>query len=98
MVSEISGSKTMVELLLFCALVIVGMIVLKICLFIFKISFWALSLPLQILMAAIALVLGLLLIVPIGLLLGLLALPFMLIAVLFPFILIGWGLYLLLRS
>jgi hypothetical protein len=88
----------MIEFLLLCALVLVGMIVLKIILFVFKMSFWALSLPLQILAAAAALVLGLLLIVPVGLVLGLLALLFMLISVLFPFILIGWGLYLLLRS
>jgi hypothetical protein len=88
----------MIELLLFCALVIVGMIVLKLILFVFKVTFWALSLPLQVLAAAVALVLGLLLIVPVGLVLGLLALPFMLISVLLPFILIGWGLYLLLRA
>ena len=88
----------MIELLLLCALVLVGMIVLKIILFVFKLSFWALSLPLQILAAAVALILGLLLIVPAGLVLGLLALPFMLLSVLLPVILIGWGLYLLLRS
>jgi len=76
----------MIELLLFCALVIVGMSVLKIVLFVFKISFWALSLPLQILTTAVALVLGLLLIVPFGLLLGLLALPFILIPVPDPLI------------
>ena len=48
----------MIELLLLFALVIVGMIVLKIILFVFKVSFWALSLPLQILTAAVALVLA----------------------------------------
>ncbi len=88
----------MIELLLLCALVLVGMIFLKIILFALKMSFWALSLPLQILAAAVALVLGLLIIVPVGLVLGLLALPFLLVSVLLPFILIGWGLYLLLRS
>ncbi|MCI0696433.1 hypothetical protein L0337_31075 [candidate division KSB1 bacterium] len=88
----------MIELLILCALVIIGMIALKIILFVFKLSFWALSLPLQILAAAVALILGLLLIVPAGLVLGLLALPFLLLSVLLPFILIGWGLYLLLRS
>jgi hypothetical protein len=87
----------MIELLLLCALVLIGMIVLKIILFVFKLSFWALSLPLQILAATVALILGLLLLVPVGLVLGLLALPFMLLSVLLPFILIGWGLYLLLR-
>ncbi len=87
----------MIELLMLCALVLVGMIVLKIILFVFKLSFWALSLPLQILAAAVALILGLLIIVPAGLVLGLLALPFLLLSVLLPFILIGWGLYLLLR-
>jgi hypothetical protein len=87
----------MIELLLLCALVLIGMIVLKIILFVFKLSFWALSLPLQILAAAVALILGLL-IVPAGLVLGLLALPFMFLSVLLPFVLIGWGLYLLLRS
>ncbi|MDZ7292351.1 MAG: hypothetical protein ONB44_19690 [candidate division KSB1 bacterium] len=88
----------MIELLLLCAFLLVGMIVLKIILVVFKISFWALSLPLQILAATAALLIGLLLIVPAGVLLGLLALPFMLIIGLLPFILIGWGLYLLLRS
>jgi len=88
----------MIELLLFAALLILGMIILKIALFIFKVSFWALSLPLQIFAATIALILGLLLIIPFGLLLGLLALPFILVSVLLPFILLGWGLYLLLRS
>jgi hypothetical protein len=88
----------MIELLLLCALVLIGMIVLKIILFVFKLSFWALSLPLQILAAAVALILGLLLIIPAGLVLGLFALPFLLVSVLLPFILIGWGLYLLLRS
>ncbi len=88
----------MIELLLICALVLVGMIVLKIILFVFKLSFWALSLPLQILVTAVALILSLLLIVPAGLMLGLLALPFLFLSVLLPFILIGWGLYLLLRS
>lgn len=87
----------MIELLMLCALVLVGMIVLKIILFVFKLSFWALSLPLQILAAAVALILGLLIIVPAGLVLGLLALPFLLLSVLLPVILIGWGLYLLLR-
>jgi hypothetical protein len=88
----------MIEFLLLCALVLVGMIVLKIILFVLKLSFWALSLPLQILAAAVALILGLLLIIPTGLVLGLLALPFLFVSVLLPFILIGWGLYLLLRS
>ena len=85
-------------MLLLCALVLIGMIVLKIILFVFKLSFWALSLPLQILAAAVALILGLLLIVPAGIVRGLLALPFMLLSVLLPFILIGWGFYLLLRA
>jgi hypothetical protein len=66
--------------------------------FVFKVSFWALSLPLQILAAAVALLLGLLIFVPVGLVVGLLALPFILIFAILPFILIAWGLYLLLRS
>lgn len=88
----------MIELLLLCALVLIGAIVLKIILFVFKLSFWALSLPFQILAAAVAIILGLLIIVPAGLVLELLVLPFMFLSVLLPFVLIGWGLYLLLRS
>jgi hypothetical protein len=88
----------MFELLLLCALLIVGLIALKILMFVFKVSFWALSLPLQILAAAVALLLGLLIFVPVGLVVGLLALPFILIFAILPFILIAWGLYLLLRS
>lgn len=88
----------MMELLLLFALFFAGLIALKIIFLVFKISFWALSLPLQILAGVFVLLLGLVFFVPLGLVLGLLAVPFALIFAFLPFILIGWGLYLLLRS
>jgi hypothetical protein len=88
----------MLELIVLAVFLIAAIVVLKIITILFKVSFWALSLPLQFVAIVVALALGLLLVVPLGLLLGLLALPFLLISVLLPFILIGWGIYLLLRS
>ena len=46
----------MIELLLLCALVLIGIIALKTIFFVFKLNFWALSLPLQVLAAAVALI------------------------------------------
>jgi hypothetical protein len=88
----------MVEVIFFFVFFIAGWIVLKITFFVFKVGFWALSLPLQILAAVLVLVLGLLFFIPFSLVFGLLAIPFLLIFALLPLLLLGWGIYLLLRS
>jgi len=86
-------------LILFCVLG-VAWLVLKIVGAIFHLTFAALALPFQILAALGAVVLSIILIIPFAVLagvLGILLAPLLLIVPLLPFILIGFGLLLLLR-
>lgn len=91
----------MLELIVLFAFLLLAFVALKVLVLIFKIGFWALTLPLQIALGLGAAILAVVLIVPLALVAGLFGLvlaPFALLIPLLPFLLIAGGLYLLLRS
>ncbi len=91
----------MLELIVFCVLVLLAYVALKVLLLIFKAGFWVLTLPLQILLGLIAAIFAIVLIIPLALLAGIFGLvlaPFALLVPLLPVLLIVGGIYLLLRS
>ena len=91
----------MLELITLLVFVVLACAVLKVFLLIFKVGFWALTLPLQFLAGLIAVILAMVVIVPLALLAGLFGLllaPLALLLPLFPVLLIAGGLYLLMRS
>jgi hypothetical protein len=98
---DINGRKHMLELIVLFAFLLLAFVALKVLVLIFKIGFWALTLPLQILLGLVVAILAVVLIVPLALVAGLFGLvlaPFALLLPLLPFLLIAGGLYLLLRS
>ena len=91
----------MLELIIFCVFALVAYVALKVLLLIFKVGFWALTLPLQIIIAVFAAVVAVVIIVPLALLAGVFGLvlaPLALLVPLMPILLIVGGIYLLLRS
>jgi hypothetical protein len=88
------------EIVVLLCILGVAWLVLKIIGAIFHLTFAALALPFQILAAVGAVLLSVILIIPFAILagvLGILLAPLLLIVPLLPFILIGFGLFLLLR-
>jgi hypothetical protein len=91
----------MFEVLMLFVFLLLAFTALKALVLILKIGFWALTLPLQILLGLIAAIIAVVLVIPLVLLAGLFGLvlaPLALLLPLFPFLLIAGGLYLLLRS
>ncbi|MCK6560660.1 hypothetical protein HUU39_15990 [candidate division KSB1 bacterium] len=91
----------MFDLVALCVLILIAALVLKGLLWVVKIGFWTLTLPLQIIGGLLAVVLLAVIAIPLGLLagiLGLIMIPFALLSVGLPLLLIVAGLYLLLRQ
>lgn len=90
----------MFELFVLCCLLLGGWIFFSILLGVFKLGFWALTLPLKLLAGLLGLIFVLVIALPLGLLagvLGLLAAPFALLLAFSPFLLIAFGVYLLIK-
>ncbi len=91
----------MLELIALFVVITLAYVALKMLLLIFKVGFWALTLPLQVLLGVVAALVAVVLILPLALMAGLFGLvlaPLALLLPLFPILLIAGGLYLLLKS
>lgn len=81
-------------------IILVIWLIFKVAMGIFQAGFWLIALPFKLLALFIALIIGIVVILPLTIVagvIGLFALPLMILGGLLPFILVGAGLWLLLR-